>query len=68
MMKIGFQSKVQNRYFANSVDPYETAHYEPSHLDLNCLHGYMYLFGSTRLKGLTLREKLVESSNFNDLS
>ena len=22
---------------SNSVDPYETAHYEPSHLDLCCL-------------------------------
>ena len=22
---------------SNSVDPYETAHYEPSHLDLRCL-------------------------------
>ena len=24
-------------YSANSVDPDETAHYEPSHLDLQCL-------------------------------
>ena len=23
---------------ANSIDPDETAHYEPSHLDLHCLH------------------------------
>ena len=23
--------------FANTVDPDETAHYEPSHLDLQCL-------------------------------
>ena len=28
----------QNKYqIANSVDPDETAHYEPSHLDLHCL-------------------------------
>ena len=33
----------------NSVDPDETAHYEPSHLDLHCLH--KCLFG---LKWLTL--------------
>ena len=33
----------------NSVDPDETAHYEPSHLDLHCLH--KYLFWSARLKG-----------------
>ena len=35
---------------ANSVDPDETAHYEPSHLDLHCLHRYQDL--STGLKGL----------------
>ena len=23
--------------FANSIDPDETAHYEPSHLDIRCL-------------------------------
>ena len=27
---------------ANSVDPDETAHYEPSHLDLHCLQKYLY--------------------------
>ena len=27
---------------ANSVDPDETAHYEPSHLDLHCLHRYWF--------------------------
>ena len=25
---------------ANSVDPDETARYEPSHLDLHCLQGF----------------------------
>ena len=35
---------------ANSVDPDETAHYELSHLDLHCLH--RYLFCSARLNGL----------------
>ena len=34
----------------NSIDPDETAHDEPSHLDLHCLH--KYLFWSDRLKGL----------------
>ena len=27
---------------ANSVDPDEMAHYEPSHLDLQCLQWYMF--------------------------
>ena len=36
-----FQSKINNR-IANSVDPDEMAHYEPSHLDLHCLQKYLY--------------------------
>ena len=36
---------------ANSVDPDETARYEPSHLDLHCLH--RYLFSPAGLKGLS---------------
>ena len=28
---------------ANTVDPDETAHYEPSHLDLQCLHTQLLL-------------------------
>ena len=35
---------------ANSVDPDGTAHYEPSHLDLHCLHKYQCWF--VVLKGL----------------
>ena len=35
---------------ASIVDPDEMAHYEPSHLDLHCLHRYLYQ--STGLKGL----------------
>ena len=27
---------------ANSVDPVETAPYEPSHLDLHCLQRYLF--------------------------
>ena len=34
---------------ANSVDPDETARYKPSHLNLHCLH--RYLFWSAGLKG-----------------
>ena len=41
--------KIKNR-MANSVDPDETSRYVPSHLDLNCLHSY--LFWSVRLNGL----------------
>ena len=40
---------------ANSIDPDETAHYEPFHLDVHCLH--RYLFWSTGLKGLSLQLK-----------
>ena len=28
---------------ANSIDPDETARYEPSHQDLHCLHRYLFL-------------------------
>ena len=27
---------------ASNVDPDKMAHYEPSHLDLHCLHSYLY--------------------------
>ena len=37
---------------ANSVDPDEMAHYEPSHLDLHCLQRCLYW--SVEMKGLTL--------------
>ena len=40
-IKEGFLSKINNR-MANSVDPDETAHYEPSHLGLHCLQRYLY--------------------------
>ena len=40
--KLGFQSKINKKKKANSVDPDETARYEPSHLDLHCLQGYLY--------------------------
>ena len=43
-----YQSKI-----ANSVDPDEMAHYEPSHLDLHCLQRYPFL--SAWLKWLTLK-------------
>ena len=45
-----FRLKSKNT-IANSIDPDEKAHYKPSHLDLHCLH--RYLFWSTELKGLT---------------
>ena len=34
---------VANNRMANSVDPDEMAHYEPSHLDLHCLQRYLYM-------------------------
>ena len=39
--EVRFYSKIRNR-MANSVDPDKMAHYKPSHLDLNCLHRYLY--------------------------
>ena len=39
-MNLGFQSKIKNR-MAHNVDPDETACYEPSLLDLHCLHRYI---------------------------
>ena len=41
--------------FANSVDPDEMAHNEPSHLDLHCLQKYLLLFA--RLIGLSIFSK-----------
>ena len=42
---------------ASCVDPDEMAHYEPSHLDLHCLHRYLYW--STGLKRVKLIFLLV---------
>ena len=39
------------RRMANSVDPDETTHYKPSHLDLHCLD--RHLSWSAGLEGLT---------------
>ena len=47
----------------SSVDPDETARYEPSHLDLHCLH--RYLFWSDGLKGLTLGTLWANSEEAN---
>ena len=47
--KGGFSLKSKNG-MVNSVDPDETARYEPSHLDLHCLH--MYLSWSDGLEEL----------------
>ena len=48
---------------ANSADSDEMACYEPSHLELHCLHRYMYLFWSARLKGLILCLLKVNSAD-----
>ena len=40
---------------SNSVDPDETAHYEPSHLDLRCLQKSITIaYGSERVKYVIL--------------
>ena len=49
--KEGSQSK--HNKMANNVDPDETAHNEPSHLDRHCSQKYMYLLWSTGLEGFT---------------
>ena len=42
---------------SNSVDPDETAHYEPSHLDLRCLQRpIMIAYGSERANGLYINK------------
>ena len=44
---------------SNSIDPDETAHYEPFHLDLRCLQKPIIIaYGSERVKGngYTFRE------------
>ena len=39
LLQIGCQSNVKK--MADSVDPYEIAHYKSSHLDLHCLLRYL---------------------------
>ena len=36
---------------ANSLDPDETAHHKPSHLDLHCLQKYVLIYLTERVKG-----------------
>ena len=45
----GFSQKLKPR-MANSVDPDGTARYEPSHLDLHCLHRYICVCWDERVK------------------
>ena len=47
---------------ANNVDPDEKARYEPSYLDLHCLHRYS--FWSAGLKGffLVLPENITDTN------
>ena len=51
MLQTEVKTEIVNR-LANNVDPYEMACLEKSHLDLHCLH--RYLFWSTKLKGIIL--------------
>ena len=37
---------------SNSVDPDETAHYEPSHLDPRCLQKPIIIYGNEKVKAL----------------
>ena len=52
-MQIGVQVKKNELWMTNSVDPDETARYEPSHLDLHYLQRYLVWFAG--LKGLNKR-------------
>ena len=38
-----------------SVDPDETARYEPSHLDLHYLHRYLFVSRAVRVKGIFIQ-------------
>ena len=49
--KRGFSQKVNNRK-ANSVDPDEMAHYEPSHQDLYCFQKVVLVCRAERVKYL----------------
>ena len=50
---------------SNSVDPDETAHYEPSHLDLRCLQKPIIIaHGDERVNCMTAL-RLDDSSLFN---
>ena len=42
-MQKGFQSIIKTR-MANSVNPDEMARSKPSHLDLHCLHRYLFWY------------------------
>ena len=53
-MQIGGLSLESKNRMANSEDPDGTARYEPSHLDLHCLH--RYLFWSAGLKVLNSKK------------
>ena len=54
------KKKTKNR-MANSVDPDEMAHYEPSHLDLHCMHKHLnWSTGLKRLRGIdSLSEETI---------
>ena len=47
---------------ANRVDPDETAHYEPSHLDLHCLQKYLPWSTDERAKINIATDKALFSS------
>ena len=50
---------------SNSVDPDETAHYEPSHLDLRCLQKPIVIAcESKRVKALHVLYNLVSTIKF----
>ena len=46
----GFSQKIKKNRMANSVAPDDAAAYDSSHLNIHCLH--RYLFWSVVLKGL----------------
>ena len=49
-MSIRANRDVNQNRMADSVDPNETAHYEPSYLDLHCLQRYLVLSAGERVK------------------
>ena len=58
-----FQSKIRNK-MANCVNPDETAHNDPTHQDLHCLHWYLFcLLGWKVMHSLCLKLYLKSVQN-----
>ena len=62
-VNVGFSVKSKIKK-PNNVDPDETAHYEPSQLDLHCFH--RCLFWSAGLKRLKIKKKKKKKKKWRE--